>query len=101
MSSHLLCKLVLEEMQFGPIRRPPIVGRKDGGLKLRLGGRREEGEEGKGGEGGRRKVMEYFKIDRRGGRRTDEVVGRIVFLRRRHPKHLISSANGWTDGMWI
>ena len=47
MSSHLLCKLVLEEMQFGPIRRPPIVGRKDGGLKLRLGGRREEGEEGR------------------------------------------------------
>ena len=72
MSSNLLCKLVLEEMQFGPIRRPPIVGRKDGGLKLRLGGRREEGEEGKGGEGGRRKVMEYFKIDRRGGRRPTE-----------------------------
>ena len=44
--------------------------------------------------------MEYFKIDRR-GRRTD---GGIVFLRR-NPKHLISSANGWTDGrtdgMWI
>ena len=47
--------------------------------------------------------MEYFKIDRR-GRRTDgdgagrgRTDGRIVFLRR-NPKHLISSANGWTDG---
>ena len=48
MSSHLLCKLVLEEMQFGPIRRPPIVGRKDGGLKLRLRGRkRRKGREGR------------------------------------------------------
>ena len=47
----LQCKFLLEEMQFGPIR-PPIVGRKDGGLKLGLRERREEGEEGEEGEGG-------------------------------------------------
>ena len=45
-----ICKQVILEMLLGPIR-PPIVGRKEGGLKLRRRGRkgrqRRKGREGR------------------------------------------------------